>query len=123
MQTRTSLQTLGWALALVFACLLAPGAFAAPQAGSYHVIRRIPVGGEGGWDYLRVDPDAHRIYISRGSHMMVVDEVSGKLVGDLPNTKGIHGMALAPELGKGFTSNGGEATVTVFDLKTLKPLS
>lgn len=123
MQTRTSLQTLGWALALVFACLLAPGAFAAPQAGSYHVIRRIPVGGEGGWDYLRVDPDTHRIYLSRGNHMMVVDENSGKVIGDLPDTKGIHGVALATDLGKGFTSNGGDQSVTVFDLKTIKPIA
>jgi len=123
MQTRTSLQTLVWALALVFACLLAPGAFAAPQAGSYHVIRRIPVGGEGGWDYLRVDPDTHRIYISRGNHMMVVDENSGKVIGDLPDTKGIHGVALATDLGKGFTSNGGDQSVTVFDLKTIKPIA
>jgi len=123
MQTRTSLQTLGWALALVFACLLAPGAFAAPQAGSYHVIRRIPVGGEGGWEYLRVDPDTHRIYISRGNHMMVVDENSGKVIGDLPDTKGIHGVALATDLGKGFTSNGGDQSVTVFDLKTIKPIA
>ena len=85
-----------------------PALFAAPQAGSYNVIRRMPVGGEGGWDYLRVDPDTHRIYISRGTHMMVVDENTGKVIGDLPDTKGIHGIALAPELGKGFTSNGGD---------------
>ncbi len=103
--------------------LVAPVAFSAPQAGSFHVIRRIPVGGDGGWDYLRVDPDSRRIYLSRGSHMMVVDESSGKVVGDLPDTKGIHGVALAPDLGKGFTSNGGDGSVTVFDLKTIKALS
>lgn len=97
------------------------GAHAAPQGGAYKVVRRIPIGGEGGWDYLRVDPDAHRIYVSRGTHMMVVDEVSGKVIGDIPDTMGIHGVALATDLGKGFTSNGGEATVTVFDLKTLMP--
>jgi DNA-binding beta-propeller fold protein YncE len=97
--------------------------YAAPPDSGYHVVRRMPIGGDGGWDYLRVDPDAHRIYISRGDHMMVVDEVSGKVVGDLPNTKGIHGMALAPDLGKGFTSNGQANTVTIFDLKTLKPVS
>src|ERR1700688_1742306 len=69
--------------------------YAAPQASGYHVIRRMPVGGEGGWDYLRVDPDAHRIYVSRGTHMMVVDEVSGKVIGDILDTKGVHGIALA----------------------------
>ena len=83
----------------------------------------MPVAGDGGWDYLRVDPDAHRLYVSRGTHMMVVDEVSGKVIGDIPDTMGIHGVALATDLGKGFTSNGGEATVTEFDLKTLKPLT
>lgn len=122
MQTRISLKMFGCALACLFS-LAAPGAFAAPQAGGYHVIRRIPVGGEGGWDYLRVDPDAHRIYISRGTHMMVVDENSGKVIGDLQETKGIHGVALATDLGKGFTSNGGDQSVTVFDLKTIKPIS
>jgi DNA-binding beta-propeller fold protein YncE len=96
---------------------------AAPQGSGYHVLRRMQVGGDGGWDYLRVDPDAHRIYISRGTHVMIVDENSGKVLGDIPDTKGVHGIALAPELGKGFTSNGGSASVTVFDLKTFKPLS
>lgn len=122
MQMRISLKMFGCALACLFS-LAAPGAFAAPQAGGYHVIRRIPVGGEGGWDYLRVDPDAHRIYISRGTHMMVVDENSGKVIGDLLETKGIHGVALATDLGKGFTSNGGDQSVTVFDLKTIKPIT
>lgn len=122
MQMRISLKMFGCALACLFS-LAAPGAFAAPQAGGYHVIRRIPVGGEGGWDYLRVDPDAHRIYISRGTHMMVVDENSGKVIGDLQETKGIHGVALATDLGKGFTSNGGDQSVTVFDLKTIKPIT
>jgi len=112
---------------LCWACVLASSLvlFSAGTAfaQNYKVLRRIPVGGEGGWDYLRVDPDEHRVYIARGDHMMVVDEVSGKLIGDLPNTKGIHGTALAPDLGKGYTSNGGANTVTVYDLKTLKTLS
>jgi YVTN family beta-propeller protein len=87
------------------------------------LIRRIPVGAEGGWDYLRVDADAQRLYVARGDHMMIVDEVSGKVLGDIPNTKGIHGTAIADTLGKGYTSNGQAATVTVFDLKTLKPIT
>ncbi len=105
-----------------FLLLPAAGAYAAPQGTSYHVVRRMQVGGDGGWDYLRVDPDTHRLFVSRGTHVMVVDENSGKVIGDIPDTKGVHGIAFAPELGKGFTSNGGEATVTVFDLKTLKPI-
>jgi DNA-binding beta-propeller fold protein YncE len=125
MRTRRFPASFKWAFILASAVLLlsVSGVYAAPDGGSYHVIRRIPVGGEGGWDYLRVDPDMHRIYISRGTHVMIVDENSGKMIGDIPDTKGVHGVALAPELGKGFTSNGGEASVTVFDLKTLKPLS
>src|ERR1700687_2304680 len=97
--------------------------FAANDAGGYKVVRRMPVGGDGGWDYLKVDPDTHRLYISRGTHMMVVDEVSGKVVGDIADTKGVHGIALAFDLGKGYTSNGGSDSVTVVDLKTLKSLS
>lgn len=110
-----------WACVLVFSLVLI-FAGAAP-AQSYKVLRRIPVGGEGGWDYLRVDPDAHRLYVARGDHMMIVDEATGKLLGDLPNTKGIHGAAIVAELNKGYTSNGGAATVTVFDLKTFKPVT
>jgi YVTN family beta-propeller protein len=114
---------LHWACLLAFLLVAAIGVYAAPQAGGYHVLRRMPVGGDGSWDYLRVDPDAHRIYISRSTHMMVVDEVSGKVVGDIPDTKGIHGVALAFDLGNGYTSNGGSDSVSVVDLKTLKTLS
>jgi YVTN family beta-propeller protein len=125
MSPRRNLKVFACAWLLVCSALLGfgAGAHAAPQSGSYKVVRRMPIGGDGNWDYLRVDPDAHRIYVSRGTHMMVVDEVSGKVIGDIPDTMGIHGVALATDLGKGFTSNGGEATVTVFDLATLKPLT
>jgi DNA-binding beta-propeller fold protein YncE len=114
-----------WACVLSCSLLLisAAGAYAADSG--YKVIRRMPVGGDGGWDYVRVDPDAHRIYVLRGSHMMVVDEVTGKVIGDVPasNTKNMHGVALAIDLGKGFTSNGDANTVSVVDLKTLKSIS
>jgi len=90
---------------------------------NYKLIRRIPVGAEGGWDYIKVDADAQRLYVARGDHMMIVDEVSGKVLGDVPNTKGIHGTAIASALAKGYTSNGQASTVTVFDLKTLKPIT
>ncbi len=83
-------------------------------------VRKLPVGGDGGWDYLTVDPDAHRLYVSRGERVVVVDLDAEKVVGELPDTPGIHGIAVAPELGKGFTSNGRDSSVTVFDLKTLK---
>jgi hypothetical protein len=106
-----------------FSLLFGAGAAFAAEAAGYKIVRRMPVGGEGGWDYLRVDPDAHRIYIARQTHMMVVDEQTGKLITDLQGLKGIHGMALAFDLGKGFTSNGQANSVTIFDLKTLKPIT
>jgi len=85
----------------------------------YHITNTYKVGGEGGWDYLTVDASARRFYISRGTHVIVLDADSGKNVGDIPDTPGVHGIALAPELGKAFTSNGREGTVTIFDIKTL----
>ncbi len=88
----------------------------------YRVIKKIPLGGEGGWDYLTCDPSAHRLYISRGTHVVVMDTDTDKVVGEVANTPGVHGIALAPELNRGFTSNGREGTVTVFDLKTLREL-
>ena len=88
-----------------------------------HVVKTYKLGGEGGWDYLEVDPDAHRVFISRSTHVIVIDSDSGKQVGDIPDTPGVHGIALAPELGRGFTSNGREGSVTIFDLKTLKPIN
>src|SRR5579863_4460392 len=95
------------------------GAVPAASAAGYHVVQTYTVGGDGGWDYLIGDAEARRIYISRGTHVMVLDADTGKSVGDIADTPGVHGIALAPELGLGFTSNGREGTVSVFDLKTL----
>jgi hypothetical protein len=100
--------------------LTAVAAWAAVGAG-YHVVTTYKIGGDGGWDYLTVDAEARRLYISRGTHVMVIDADSGKSVGDIPDTAGVHGIALAPELGRGFTSNGREGTVSIFDIKTLVP--
>ena len=93
----------------------------APQP-TYGIVARFPIGGEGGWDYLTVDADAHRLYVSRSTHVVVVDTVGGKVVGDIPDTPGVHGIALVPRLGRGYTSNGRGDSVTVFDLKSLKTL-
>ena len=98
---------------MVAAFLLAAGT-------GYHVTGDIPIGGEGGWDYLTVDSAARRLYVSHATHVVVVDLDSKKIVGDLPNTPGVHGIALAPELNRGFISNGRGNNVTIFDLKTLK---
>jgi DNA-binding beta-propeller fold protein YncE len=105
---------------LVFVLSVSLAAIAGAAAGSgYHVVTTYKVGGDGGWDYLTADSDARRLYISRGTHVMVLDADSGKSVGDIPDTPGVHGIALAPELGRGFTSNGREGTVSIFDIKTL----
>ncbi|HKW18502.1 MAG TPA: hypothetical protein VJO35_13425 [Terriglobales bacterium] len=88
-----------------------------------HVIKTYKLGGEGGWDYLKMDSDSRRLFISHGTHVIVIDVDSGKQVGDIPDTPGVHGIALAPEFGRGFTSNGREGTVTIFDLKSLQVIS
>lgn len=85
-----------------------------------HVLHEFKLGGDGGWDYLNVDSAARRVYLSRSTHVMVVDADGGRVIGDIPGTDGVHGIALAPDLGYGFTSNGRAASVTCFDLKTLK---
>ena len=88
----------------------------------YHLIKKVKLGGEGGWDYLTADAAGRRLFISRGTHVMVVNADEGKVVGDIPNTQGVHGIALVSDMNKGFTSNGKTATSTVFDMKTLQPL-
>jgi len=98
--------------------LVAAAALAAAGPG-YKVVNTYKVGGDGGWDYLTADSDARRLYVSRSTHVIVLDLDSGKTVGDIADTPGVHGIALAPELGRGFTSNGRENTVSIFDLKTL----
>jgi len=105
-------------------CLVAMFAILPPvnakSGSSYHLLKRFVLGGDGGWDLLAFDNN--RLYLSRGTHVMVVDTDSGAIVGDIPNTPRVHGIAIAPEFGKGFTSNGGDGSVTIFDLKTLKTL-
>ena len=99
---------------LLAALLLAPP--------TYGVVARYPVGGDGGWDYLTVDSKAHRLYVSHATHVVVMDSETGKVVGDIPNTPGVHGIALVPRLGRGYVSEGRTDSVTVFDLKTLAVL-
>jgi YVTN family beta-propeller protein len=94
--------------------------FAVGADPGYHVIKTYKLGGDGGWDYLNLDSSSRRLYISRATHVIVIDADSGKPVGDIPDTPGVHGIALAPELGRGFVSNGREGTVTIFDTQTLK---
>lgn len=104
-----------------FVLVLASALLSAGPSG-YHVAKKIVLGGEGGWDYLTVDSKARRVYISRGTHVMVVDADTGAVLGDIPNTNGVHGIAIASDFDKGFISDGRDGTVTIFDLKTLKIL-
>jgi hypothetical protein len=94
----------------------------APGPSGYHVIKTIPIAGEGGWDYVTVDSDARRIYVSHATQVVVLDADSYAIVGTIPDTQGVHGIAIASELGRGFTSNGRSNDVTIFDLKTLKTI-
>jgi DNA-binding beta-propeller fold protein YncE len=110
----------GFAVALL---ALAAGATALGQAPGYALQKQVRVGGDGGWDYLAVDADARRLYVTRSTRVAVYDADSLEPVGEIPDTPGVHGVALAPGLGRGFTSNGRANAVTVFDLKSLKPLA
>jgi DNA-binding beta-propeller fold protein YncE len=100
------------------ATALVPFLLAAAPTG-YHVSGEIKIGGEGGWDYLTVDSAARRLYVSHATHVVVVDLDSNKVVGDIPDTPGVHGIAIAPDLNRGFISNGRGNNITIFDLNTL----
>jgi DNA-binding beta-propeller fold protein YncE len=102
-----------------------PAASSAAEASMahYHLLRKLPVGGEGGWDYVTIDSAARRLYVSRGTRVLVLDVDSGDAVGEIPGTQGVHGIALAPEARRGFTSNGRTSTVTIFDTGTLAVLA
>jgi YVTN family beta-propeller protein len=102
----------------VLCVALAAGAQA--QEELYHAGPEIAIGGEGGWDYLSVDSAAHRLYVSHATHVVVVDTQTNKVVGDIPDTPGVHGLAVAADLGRGFTTNGRENKASIIDLKTLK---
>ena len=91
-----------------------------PGPSGYHLAKKVKLGGTGGWDYLEVDPATHRLFISRGTHVVVFDPDQGKIVGDIPDTQGVHGIAIANEFNKGFTTNGRTADSTIFDLASLK---
>ena len=109
---------------VLFVCVLVLLASLVLAAGSsgYHVAKKTVLGGDGGWDYLTVDAKARRIYISRGTHVMVVDADSAAVVGDIPGTNGVHGIAIASDMDKGFISDGRDGNVTIFETKTLKVL-
>src|SRR5881409_1674593 len=106
---------------LAVAALLLVPALAWPRQGLAQTFKaaKFSIGGDGGTDYLTAEPGTGRVFVSRGTHVMVLDAATGKLVGDIPDTPRVHGIALAPNSGRGFITNGGDSTVTMFDLKTL----
>jgi len=104
------------AAAVLFACIVA-----APSTGHAQTFKmeKFDIKGDGGTDYVAVESATGRVFVSRGTHMIVIDGSSGKVLGDIPNTPGVHGAGIATKAGHGFTTNGGDKTVTMFDLKTL----
>ena len=113
--TKHALMTLLCLLAMI---VLAP----ANAPAQTFKVEKFDIKGEGGTDYVTVESATGRVFVSRQTHMMVVDGATGKVVGDIMNTPGVHGAGLATKYGHGFTTNGGDQTVTMFDLKTLAPI-
>jgi DNA-binding beta-propeller fold protein YncE len=107
-------------MALAAVVSTVPARSAHAQEGPYKAAKEIAIGGEGGWDYLSIDAPAHRLYVSHATKVVVIDTQANKVVGEVPDTPGVHGFAIAADLGRGFSSNGREAKVSIVDLKTLK---
>jgi DNA-binding beta-propeller fold protein YncE len=110
------------ALAIVCLAMTVAPAPGLAQDPGYAIARRYQLGGDGDWDYLTFDTAAHRLFIARESHVLVVNPDNGTIIGDIPHTPHVHGVALAYELGRGFITAAGDTAVHVFDLKTLRPL-
>ena len=109
-------------LALTF---FGPAALAqtTPASAPYHLLSTIAIGGEGGWDYLKVDPAGTRLYVSHGTQVEVIDLKTHKLIGTIPNTPGVHGIEMVPGAGRGYITCGRTNQCVVFDLATLKPIA
>jgi YVTN family beta-propeller protein len=116
------MKTLQRALVVCLALITVSMSCLAQTTKGYKVVDKIKIGGEGGWDYLMADAAAKRLYMSHGTQVVVFDTKANVVVGEIPNTMGVHGIALNPTLGRGYTSNGRTSSVTVFDLATLKVL-
>ena len=105
-------------IAILFICFSAIGI--AQSSSGYHVVKKIAVGGEGGWDYLTFNSQLHQLFVSHATKVVVISTDSDKVIGEIPKTEGVHGIAVANEFGRCFISNGRASTVSIVDLKTLK---
>jgi YVTN family beta-propeller protein len=108
-----------WVIGLLFLAVVE----AAQPQGEYKFLKSIPLRGEGGWDYLSIDPGGKKLYVAHSSRIVVVDLARDAVTGEIRDTPGVHGFAVAPQLARGFSSNGAEARVSVIDLKTLKTIT
>jgi DNA-binding beta-propeller fold protein YncE len=108
---------------LAWILLLAAAPMLSQSPGPYRVTHTYTLGGDGSWDYVVPDPPNHRLFIARQTRVMVVDEDTGKLLGEVPEINGAHGTAVAESTGHGFATSGNDQSVVMFDLKTFKPLS
>jgi hypothetical protein len=108
--------------AIPFMGSFSPVTAQSPGASGYRVVKTVPIPGDEGWDYVAVDTDARRIYVSHGTHVVVMNVDTYAIEGDIPDTPGVHGIAIAADLGRGFISSGRANTATIFDLKTLKTI-
>ena len=102
--------------------LFAALTFTLAAADAYHVIKRIPIPGDSGWDYITADTEGRRLYVPHGTEVVVLDLDSGAMVGKIAGLKGVHGVAIARDFGRGFISATDPGSVTMFDLKTLAVL-
>jgi DNA-binding beta-propeller fold protein YncE len=118
----TTMARITLALSAVLLLILVSTAGAQDPSARYEKVHTIAIGGDGGWDFLEVDPANRRLYVTRGTRVVVVDLDSEKVVGEIAETAGVHGVAFVPDLSRGFTSNGGDSTATVFDTRTLKTI-
>jgi YVTN family beta-propeller protein len=112
-----------YSLPVLFSLVSVAAATLCHSEEPYHFLKDIPLGGEGGWDYTTVDSSAHRLFVSHGNSVVVIDLQKDAVVGEITNTPGVHGLAPAPELNRGLTTNGRENKASLVDLKTLQTIS
>ena len=110
------------ALALVTASMLVTAATIPTPGPGYHIVATLPIGGDGGWDYVAFDTVRHRLFVARGNRLLVLDPETGALLGEIPGINGAHGTALVQDVGHGFVTSGHDSTIVMFDLATLRVL-